>query len=54
MTVAFRDLKKPDFYLAWNEVKAKPAEYTFQAHALTLLKKTGGKWEVYRQYPFQL
>ncbi|MGB3183281.1 MAG: 2'-5' RNA ligase family protein [Cyclobacteriaceae bacterium] len=52
MTVAFRDLRKADFYAAWEDVKDKAIEYRFEANALTLLRNTGGKWDIYRNYPF--
>ncbi|MFA0961961.1 2'-5' RNA ligase family protein [Roseivirga sp. BDSF3-8] len=52
MTVAFRDLKKPMFNEAWEEVKDEGASFSFEAKELTLLKNINGKWETHRQYSF--
>lgn len=52
MTVAFRDLKKPEFFLAWEEFKDKPFEDTFRAEGFWLLKHTGKFWVAYQYFAF--
>ncbi|GAA4462804.1 2'-5' RNA ligase family protein [Nibrella saemangeumensis] len=46
MTVAFKDLQRKVFRDAWAYFSQQPYDRTFTAHALTLLKHTGQKWEV--------
>jgi 2'-5' RNA ligase len=46
LTLAFRDLKKPEFVKAWIEFKERKFEATFAVNALTLLKHDGKKWNV--------
>ncbi len=50
ITVAFRDLKKPLFYEAWEEYKAKKYNLSFQASAFVLLKHDGSKWQVHHTF----
>lgn len=52
MTIAFRDLKKPDFYKAWEEFKDKPFEDEFTAEGFWLLKHTGKFWIAYKYFAF--
>lgn len=52
LTLAFRDLKKPLFYLAWQKYKDKELEYTFNCDSLALLKHNGKSWEVYKEFYF--
>lgn len=54
MTVAFRDLTKQNFKLAWNELKEKSLHFEFTAANLTLLVHTGQRWEVYKEFPFSM
>jgi 2'-5' RNA ligase len=44
ITLAFRDLKKPMFYEAWNEFKAKIFNASFQYTRISLLKHDGKFW----------
>lgn len=46
ITLAFRDLKKPEFYKAWEEFKEKKFETTFNADSIALLKHDGKEWKV--------
>lgn len=46
MTVAFRDLTKPNFHKAWPNYKDKPFHYQFTVNELTLLLHNGKWWEV--------
>lgn len=52
LTVAFRDLKKSDFFNAWNAVKEKHWEARWQVEAITLLKHTGKLWLPHRDFSF--
>lgn len=53
LTVAFRDLKKTDFYKAWNEFKDKLFEGNFIVNQFVLLKHNGQVWEKLRSFPLQ-
>jgi 2'-5' RNA ligase len=44
VTLAFRDLKKPQFEAAWNEFKFKTYSGSFECRKLTLLKHDGKIW----------
>ncbi len=46
MTVAFRDLKKPMFYKAWEEFNDKEYMATFVVDSFALLKHDGKQWQV--------
>jgi 2'-5' RNA ligase len=46
LTVAFRDLKKPAFFKAWEEFKEKPYASEFEADKIALLKHDGRRWDV--------
>lgn len=50
LTVAFRDLKKPAFKMAWEEFSKRKFEGEFSAEAVALLKHTGKQWEVFRTF----
>lgn len=50
LTVAFRDLKKPLFYKAWEEFKNKEYSSSFSTDSFTLLKHDGLKWEVFESF----
>lgn len=51
ITLAFRDLKKPQFYKAWEEFRTKSFVATFSVSSITLLKHDGKVWEVFRDFP---
>lgn len=51
MTVAFRDLTKPNFAAAWAEFRDRPLHYSFTATALTLLQHNGQQWVVVSEHP---
>lgn len=44
LTIAFRDLKPAAFRKAWPKFAHKPADYTFTATTMTLLRHTGREW----------
>lgn len=50
LTLAFRDLKKPNYQKAWEEFIGKNYEATFMADRIALLKHSGAIWEVFRQF----
>ena len=51
-TIAFRDLKKADFNLAWEHFKSQSYSGTFTANSFHLLKHSQGKWHNYREFGF--
>lgn len=52
MTVAFRDLTKQNFKLAWQEFKDRELHFEFTASHLTLLRHTGDRWTIDQEFPF--
>ena len=44
MTVAFRDLRKKEFYRAWKIYKEREISFEFPVKAITLLRHTGKRW----------
>ena len=54
LTIAFRDLKKTDFYLAYEEYKNKSFEANFTANSFFLLKHTGKVWLPFKEFLFKV
>ena len=52
ITVAFRDLKKPQFYKVWEEYKSKNYTAKFLCNTICLLKHVDDKWIVYKEFKF--
>ena len=52
MTIAFRDLKKAVFPIAWKHFKNQKIEYSWECHSIFLLKHTGKEWEIFREFDF--
>ncbi|MDH4089473.1 MAG: 2'-5' RNA ligase family protein [Cyclobacteriaceae bacterium] len=50
LTVAFRDLKKPNFLRAWDEFRTKDFHAEFIADKVTLLKHSGRVWKVHQEF----
>lgn len=50
ITIAFRDLKKPQFYTLWEQLKGKPFESEFEATSIALLTHNGKNWDVYKKF----
>lgn len=50
LTLAFRDLKRPNYQKAWEEFVGKTYEATFLADKIALLKHSGSVWEVFREF----
>ena len=52
LTVAFRDLKKSVFPLAWAQVEHADFKQRFTCNSLALLKHNGKQWEVRSTFGF--
>lgn len=50
LTVARRDLKKSDFYTAWDDFKQRQVYFEFVAENITLLLHDGKKWNVKSEF----
>jgi 2'-5' RNA ligase len=50
ITLAFRDLRKPMFYKAWEEFKNKGYDATFLADRIALLKHDGKRWNTFHEF----
>lgn len=53
VTVAFRDLKKQNFYVVWEEYKNKRFKAEFLCNSFCLLKHVNQRWEIYREFHFK-
>jgi 2'-5' RNA ligase len=53
LTLAFRDLKKPNFKLAWEEFGQREYKAEFIADKIALLKHNGKIWEVFREFTLE-
>ncbi|MEY3867195.1 MAG: hypothetical protein RLZZ338_1086 [Cyanobacteriota bacterium] len=51
VTVAFRDLTKPNFKAAWPQFKTRQLYFEFIISQLTLLIHDGQKWNICAQFP---
>ncbi|MDH5476536.1 MAG: 2'-5' RNA ligase family protein [Cyclobacteriaceae bacterium] len=52
LTIAFRDLKKSIFPIAWDEYQFKQCSEQFDADCFVLLKHNGKHWDEYRTISF--
>lgn len=52
VTVAFRDLKKSQFFKVWEEYKDKKYNTNFTCKSICLLKQVHDKWVVYKEFKF--
>lgn len=50
LTLAFRDLKKPNYQKAWEEFAEKNYQASFIADKVALLKHSGSVWEVFQDF----
>lgn len=50
LTLAFRDLKKPNYQKAWEEFVGKNYQASFLADKIALLKHSGAVWEVFQEF----
>jgi 2'-5' RNA ligase len=53
VTLAFRDLKKPNYQKAWEEYVDKNYQATFLASKIALLKHSGAVWEIFQEFDLQ-
>jgi 2'-5' RNA ligase len=53
LTLAFRDLKKPNFKLAWEEFSQKEFKAEFIADKVALLKHNGKIWQVFKEFTLE-
>ncbi|MBW4572544.1 MAG: 2'-5' RNA ligase family protein [Tolypothrix carrinoi HA7290-LM1] len=52
MTVAFRDLTKQNFKIAWTEFEKRELHFEFKCDRLTLLLHDGKRWNVKTEFSF--
>lgn len=50
LTLAFRDLKKPNYEQAWQEFSQREFHHGFEVNNLVLLKHREKVWEVYKEF----
>lgn len=50
LTLAFRDLKKQQYHLAWSEFSSKEYKAEFMADKIAILKHNGKRWEVLKEF----
>lgn len=54
VTIAFRDLKKANFYKVWEDYKSKVFFESFPCHSIALLKHEKDQWNIYKEFNFTL
>jgi 2'-5' RNA ligase len=54
LTLAFRDLKKPNFERAWAEFAQREYQAEFLIGKIALLKHNGKIWEVFKEFELPL
>lgn len=50
LTLAFRDLKKPQYHQAWEEFSKKEYKAEFVADKIVLLKHNGKSWDILKEF----
>lgn len=50
LTLAFRDLKKPNYQRAWSEFEQKKYKADFPVKSIALLKHDGKTWQVHHDF----
>jgi 2'-5' RNA ligase len=53
LTLAFRDLKKPNYQRAWHEFEQKKYRAEFPVKSIALLKHDGKTWQVFHDFQLQ-
>lgn len=53
LTIAFRDLKKSQYALAWAEFSEREYKAEFMADKLALLKHNGKAWDILKEFPLE-
>ena len=51
MTVAYRDLTKPNFRAGWSEFQHRQLQFDFTATHITLLIHDGKRWNIHSEFP---
>lgn len=54
LTLAFRDLKKPEFYKAWEEFKDRNFNASLTVNSLVLLKHDGNQWQMFAELKMKM
>lgn len=52
LTLAFRDLRKEQFHLAWRDFSEREYKAEFMADRIALLKHNGKTWDILREFLF--
>lgn len=52
MTVAFKDLTRQNFRVAWPEFENRELEFEFTASEITLLMHDSRRWTIHSKFPF--
>ena len=52
MTIAFRDLKPPMFYKAWEKYEYEKFQGSFEVNSIFLLRHNGKIWDIVSEYSF--
>lgn len=50
LTLAFRDLRKPQYQAAWQEFSGKEYKAEFMADKIALLKHNGKSWDILKEF----
>ena len=53
LTLAFRDLRKSQYPLAWQEFSNKEYKAEFMADKIALLKHNGKSWDVLKEFSLE-
>jgi 2'-5' RNA ligase len=53
LTLAFRDLRKAQYQLAWKEFAAREYKADFMADKIALLKHNGKSWDVLQEFSLE-
>lgn len=53
ITLAYRDLTKPNFSQAWSEFASQPFAFEFTVSQLTLLMHDGQRWQISQEWFFR-
>ena len=53
LTLAFRDLKKSQYHLAWQEFSNREYKAEFMADKIALLKHNGKSWDVLKDFALE-
>lgn len=54
MTIAFRDLRKPQFYQAWTQFEKRKFTVSWKSEGVVLLKRNDKVWEIDHKFNFKI